>query len=73
MVEAARGLGVGHQLMARIARIALERKCARIDLWVLHWNPARTFYHRLGFQHMADWLPYRMSRDKMVEPTLGPT
>jgi len=67
VAEAARGLGVGHRLMARLARIALERKCARIDLWVLHWNPARAFYDRLGFQHMADWLPCRLSSDRMIE------
>jgi len=32
-----------------------------VDLWVLHWNPARDFYHGLGFDHMSDWLPYRLT------------
>ena len=59
VAPSARGLGVGRAIMARLARIALERDCPRIDLWVLHWNPAREFYRRLGFDHMADWLPYR--------------
>jgi hypothetical protein len=28
---------------------------------VLHWNPAREFYDRLGFSHLEDWLPYELS------------
>ncbi len=28
---------------------------------VLHWNPAREFYRRLGFEHNVDWLPYRVA------------
>jgi len=57
---AARGSGLGRALMTRLARIAVERGCARFDFWVLHWNPARDFYHRMGFDHMSDWLPYRL-------------
>ena len=57
---AARGSGLGRALMTRLARIAVERGCARFDFWVLHWNPARDFYHRMGFGHMSDWLPYRL-------------
>lgn len=55
----ARGRGVGAALLRRLAALALERNCARLDLWVLHWNPARDFYGRLGITHMAEWLPYR--------------
>jgi len=61
----ARGAGIGHALMARLARIAIERECARFDLWVLHWNPARDFYHRLGFDHMEDWYPYRLEGEDL--------
>ncbi len=57
--EWARQLGVGRRLMARLAAIAVERGWGRLDFWVLHWNPAREFYHRLGFRHMEEWLPYR--------------
>ncbi len=56
----ARGAGVGRLLMAGLARIAKERGCPRLDLWVLHWNPARTFYEKLGMIDMADWRPYRL-------------
>jgi GNAT superfamily N-acetyltransferase len=56
----ARGCGVGRLLMAGLARIAKERGCARLDLWVLHWNPARAFYEKLGMIDMSDWRPYRL-------------
>jgi len=58
--EAARGFGLGRRLIAEIARIAKARDCRRIDLWVLNWNPTREFYHRIGINHMEEWLPYRM-------------
>lgn len=61
VAESARGLGIGRGLMARLARLAHERGYRRLDLSVLHWNPARAFYDRLEFQQMADWLPYRLS------------
>jgi GNAT superfamily N-acetyltransferase len=59
--DEARGRGIGRKLMARLAAIAAERDCARLDLSVLHWNPARRFYDRLGMKQMADWLPYRLA------------
>ena len=55
----ARKLGVGRRLMARVAAIAVERQSGRLDFSVLHWNPARQFYHRLGIEPLAEWLPYR--------------
>jgi len=58
VTEAARGLGVGRRLMARLAAIAVERGWGRIDFQVLDWNPARNFYHRLGMQHLGEWLRY---------------
>jgi GNAT superfamily N-acetyltransferase len=57
----ARRLGVGRMLMARLAAIAHERGCSHMNLAVLHWNPAREFYDRLGFSHLEDWLPYGIS------------
>ena len=66
VAEAARGLGIGQQLLAHLARIAVERDYRRLDLMVLHWNPARGFYDRLGFRQRADWLPYRLSGDGLA-------
>jgi ribosomal protein S18 acetylase RimI-like enzyme len=51
--------------MARLAAIAVERDYGRLDFWVLHWNPARGFYERLGFRHMDEWLPYRADGDAL--------
>jgi GNAT superfamily N-acetyltransferase len=54
----ARGRGVGRALFARLAAIAIERGWAGLRLNVLDWNPARSFYHRLGLAHRAEWLSY---------------
>jgi len=59
VAEWARKLGVGRRLMARLAAITLDRGWGRFDFSVLNWNPARGFYHRLGFEHLGEWLPYR--------------
>jgi GNAT superfamily N-acetyltransferase len=59
--ESARKSGIGRKLIAAIAKIAHSRGCARIDLAVLNWNPARGFYHRLGFQHAEPWQIYRLA------------
>ena len=28
---------------------------------MLHWNPARSFYEKLGFYELDEWRPYRLS------------
>ena len=58
--ESARGHGLGLDLMVELARIAEERGCARLELSVLDWNPTRDFYHRLGFDHLDEWVAYRL-------------
>ncbi len=58
--ERVRGMGLGRALMARLASLAMTRGCARLELAVLDWNPARAFYRRLGFDHNTDWLPFRL-------------
>ncbi|WP_282606478.1 GNAT family N-acetyltransferase [Pelagibius sp. Alg239-R121] len=65
VLEDARGIGVGRKLMCELAKLALERNCARLELSVLHWNPARTFYDQLGFMQQEDWLPYRVNGDSL--------
>ena len=57
----ARRRGVGRRLLADLAQIALERDYRRLDLSVLDWNPARSFYERIGLSHNSGWLPYRVS------------
>ena len=51
-----RGRGVGQALLARIARLAVERGCGRFEWAVLDWNEnAIGFYKKLGAQVMEDW------------------
>jgi GNAT superfamily N-acetyltransferase len=61
VTEGARGQGIGRLLLARLAALARERGWASLSLVVLDWNPARAFYHRLGFAEASGWLPYRMT------------
>jgi hypothetical protein len=51
--------------MQALAAIAIERGCARLELQVLDWNPAREFYHRWGMEHMQEWLSYRVSGEAL--------
>jgi GNAT superfamily N-acetyltransferase len=47
--ESSRGIGAGVALLAELARIAVERKCLRVDWHVLDWNrPSIEFYERAG-------------------------
>ena len=63
IVESERRRGAGRALLAALARIAHERGWSRIDLSVLDWNPARSFYEAHGMVHQAEWLSYRMEAE----------
>lgn len=65
VAEEARGMQVGFHLVKEIARLAEERGITHLQLNVVHANPARNFYSRVGFMHMDDLLTYRLSQDKM--------
>jgi GNAT superfamily N-acetyltransferase len=58
--------GVGRQLLARLARLAIERRCGRLEWAVLDWNaPAIRFYKALGARPMADWTVFRLTGDAL--------
>ncbi|GAA1796798.1 GNAT family N-acetyltransferase [Planosporangium flavigriseum] len=57
----ARGAGVGRALLATLAAVCAERGYERLDWWVLHWNPAREFYHSIEAVAMDEWVPYRLT------------
>jgi GNAT superfamily N-acetyltransferase len=57
----ARGGGYGTALLSELARICVDRGYARLEWWVLHWNPAREFYDSIGAQPMDEWVPYRVT------------
>src|SRR5207244_4053285 len=44
---------VGFALLRELARIAVDRKCGRLDWAVLNWNElAISFYKQIGARHM---------------------
>jgi GNAT superfamily N-acetyltransferase len=68
----ARGRGVGKALLARLARIAVDRGYGRVEWSVLDWNaPSIAFYRSLGATAMDDWTVFRLTGDAMRE--LGAT
>lgn len=57
----ARGAGLGKALLKKLAAIAVERDCARLEWSVLDWNePAIQFYMVLGAKPMDEWTIYRV-------------
>lgn len=63
-----RGKGYGKALLKRLASIAVERKCGRLEWWCLDWNqPSIDFYLSLGAEPMSDWTVYRITGDTLIE------
>jgi GNAT superfamily N-acetyltransferase len=57
-----RGRGYGRALLQKLAAIALERGCGRLEWWCLDWNrPSIDFYKALGAEPMEEWTVYRLS------------
>jgi GNAT superfamily N-acetyltransferase len=64
----ARGRGVGKALLSRVAAIARERDCARLEWSVLDWNqPALDFYRSLGARALDEWTIHRVTDHALVE------
>ena len=57
-----RGLGIGKALLQRVAAIALEKGCSRLNWEVLDWNqPAIDFYAAMGADFLDAWRNVRLS------------
>jgi GNAT superfamily N-acetyltransferase len=64
--DEARGRGIGKALLARLAQIAVERGCGRLEWAVLDWNePAIGFYKKLGAVPQDDWTTFRLTGDSL--------
>jgi GNAT superfamily N-acetyltransferase len=62
-----RGRGVGKALLVRLAAIAVERGCARMEWSVLDWNErAIEFYRSLGAAPVGGWTVYRLTDASLV-------
>ena len=66
-----RGRGYGKGLLKKLASIAVERGCGRLEWSCLDWNkPSIDFYLSLGAKPMDEWTVYRLAGDtlnKMAE------
>jgi GNAT superfamily N-acetyltransferase len=61
-----RGLGIGKALLERVAAIAVESGCQRLQWAVLDWNtPAIDFYRSMGGDFLDEWRTVRMTGDAL--------
>lgn len=61
-----RGKGYGKALLQKLARIAVERGCGRLEWCCLDWNePSIDFYLSLGAEPMEEWTTYRVAGDTL--------
>jgi GNAT superfamily N-acetyltransferase len=60
--------GIGKALLTRVAQIAVERDCGRVEWSVLDWNiSAQTFYRNMGADILEDWRICRVNGDNLIK------
>lgn len=63
-----RGRGIGKALLTRLAQLAVERCCGRVEWAVLDWNaPAIAFYKTIGAVPMDEWTVFRLTGHALLE------
>lgn len=63
-----RGMGFGKILLSVLAKLAIERKCGRLEWACLDWNePSIQFYKKLGGMPMDQWTIFRVQEDSLKE------
>lgn len=61
-----RGCGHGKSILKKLAQIAVERGCGRLEWWCLDWNQSSIeFYLSLGAEPMKDWTVYRIAGETL--------
>lgn len=69
-----RGHGVGKALLQRLAALAVERQCGRLEWSVLDWNvDAIGFYESVGARPQDEWTVYRVTGDALTRLAHGDT
>ena len=69
-----RGKGYGRALLERLAQIAQERGCGRMEWAVLDWNdPAIQFYRKLGAEPMNEWTVFRLTQEGIAKLAGSPS
>jgi len=67
-----RGKGYGKAILQKLAAIAVERRCGRMEWWCLNWNkPSIDFYKSLGAETMDEWTVYRLSGKTLTDLANG--
>ena len=65
-----RGKGYGKGLIKKLAEIALDEGCGRLEWSCLDWNtPSINFYKSIGAVPMDEWTVYRMTVPEMEKLT----
>lgn len=71
VIKEYRSQGIGTSMLKRLATIALEKGCARMEWTCLDWNePSIKYYLSLGAKPMDEWTVYRLTEkelEKLVE------
>jgi GNAT superfamily N-acetyltransferase len=63
-----RGQGIGKSLLKKLAGIALEKDCGRMEWDVLDWNkPAIEFYESIQAAPLSGWITYRLTGKSLTE------
>ena len=61
-----RGRGLGKILFSFLAKIAVERKCGRLEWACLNWNkPSIEFYKSQGARPLDEWTTYRITGEEI--------
>lgn len=69
-----RGKGYGKGLLTKLAQIAVERGCGRLEWSCLDWNkPSIDFYRSMGAVPMDDWTVYRITGETLANLGKKPT
>ena len=66
VLPALRGKGIGKALLGELARLAVDRGCARLEWSVLDWNaPAIAFYKSIGAEPQDEWTIFRVTDESL--------
>ena len=61
-----RGKGYGKAILKKLASIAMERGCGRMEWWCLDWNrPSIDFYLSLNAEPMEEWTTSRLEGETL--------
>lgn len=62
-----RGDGAGKALLVRLAQLAVDKGCGRMEWNVLNWNsPAIGFYESLKARPQSEWSTYRLHGEALA-------